>query len=261
MALSAIESEFLSRLAAQGKTIFSSADAQIIWEGSTPVDLALHRLEKKGWLQRLERGVYLIIPLEAGPDRTWSESPLVIAPYLIEPAAVAYWSALHYWHMTEQIPHVTFVQSTERKRSVEIQGMRFQFVNIKKERFFGLLERTLNGKKFHVTDQEKTLLDCADRPDLGGGTVQLARALETAKADIEWPKLDRYLARWGGGTVVKRLGYLVEILDLPIAQKEERLDEWQKILTRGVSLMEPGAGEEGPIVTRWQLRVNIDSLI
>jgi predicted transcriptional regulator of viral defense system len=205
--------------------------------------------------------VYLIIPLEAGPDRTWSESPLVISLYLIEPAAVAYWPAIHYWHMTEQIPRVTFVQSTERKRPVEIQGMRFHFVSIKKERFFGLLERTLNGKKFQITDREKTLLDCADRPDLGGGIVQLAQALEAAKADIEWPKLDEYLERWGGGTVVKRLGYLVERLDLPMAQKAERLEEWQKMLTQGSSMLEPGVGEKGPIATRWQLRVNIDSLI
>lgn len=73
----------------------------------------------------MERGVYLLIPLEAGLERTWSESPMVIAPYLIQPAAVAYWSALHYWQMTEQIPRTTFVQSTKRKRPVEIQGMRF----------------------------------------------------------------------------------------------------------------------------------------
>jgi hypothetical protein len=53
----------------------------------------------------------------------------------------------------------------------------------------------------------------------------------------------------------------MERLDFPIAQKEERLEEWQKMLTRGISMMEPGAGKKGPIVTRWHLRVNINSLI
>ena len=125
MTLSTAETELLTRLAANGKPLFIIAEAQELWEGSTPIKAVQHRLEKKGWLQRVERGVYLLIPLEAGPERTWSESPMVIAPYLIQPAAVAYWSALHYWQMTEQIPRTTFVQSTKRKRPVEIQGMRF----------------------------------------------------------------------------------------------------------------------------------------
>ncbi|MDD2695310.1 MAG: type IV toxin-antitoxin system AbiEi family antitoxin domain-containing protein [Anaerolineales bacterium] len=260
MTLSAGEYELLSRLAAKGKTIFSTSEAQELWGGSTPIKTVLHRLEKKGWLQRVERGVYLLIPLEAGPERTWSESPLVIAPYLIQPAAVAYWSALHYWQMTEQIPRITIVQSTKRKLPVEVQGMRFQFVTVKEARFFGVLERTLNGKKFYVTDREKTLVDCADRPDLGGGILQLAQALRTAQTEIEWSKLDAYLMRWEGGTVVKRLGYLVDRLQIPIPEREPRLAEWQKMISRGISPLEPGAGRSGPVVTRWGLRINVDAL-
>jgi len=249
MSLSPNEFELLSLLAAEGKTIFSTKDVQELWEGSTPIKTVLHRLEKKGWLQRMKRGVYLLIPLEAGLERIWSESPLVIAPHLIQPAAVAYWSALHYWQMTEQIPRITFVQSTKRKQPVEIQGMRFQFVTIKEERFFGVLERTLNGKKFYVTDREKTLVDCANRPDLSGGIMQLAQALETGYKEIEWPKLDAYLKRWEGGTVVKRLGYLIDRLRIPIPERELRLANWQKMLSRGSSPLEPGAGRSGPVVT------------
>lgn len=257
MALSAGESEFLSRLAAEGKTIFSIKEAQETWEGSTPTKTVLHRLEKKGWLQRVERGVYLLIPLEAGPERTWSESSLVIAPYLIQPAAVAYWSALHYWQMTEQIPRITFVQSTKRKLPVDVLGLRFQFVAVKEARFFGILERMLNGKKFFVTDREKTLVDCANRPDLSGGVMQLAQALETGYAEIEWPKLDAYLKSWEGGTVVKRLGYLIDRLSIQIPEREPRLAEWRKLLSRGISPLEPGLGNSGPVVTRWGLRINV----
>src|SRR4030067_114103 len=140
MNLSNQESDFLSRLSAKGKSIISTDEAEKVWQGSTPVRVVLHRLEKKGWLQRLDRGLYLLIPLEAGPERFWSESPLVIASHLIEPAAVAYWSALSYWQMTEQIPRITFVQSTKRKRPLEIQGMQFQFVTIKREHYFGVVE-------------------------------------------------------------------------------------------------------------------------
>jgi predicted transcriptional regulator of viral defense system len=260
MNLSDQESEFLSRLSAEGESIISTAEAQKAWRGSTPIDLVLHRLEKKGWLQRLDRGVYLLIPLEAGPERVWSESPLVIVPYLIQPAAVAYWSALHYWQMTEQIPRITFVQSTKRKRPLEIQGVQFRFISIKEGRFFGIAERKIEDKKFKVTDREKTLIDCADRPDLSGGIAQLSQALQNEHAQVDWKKLETYFERWGGGTVVKRLGYLVEVLDLPIPGRESRLEGWKALLTKGISPLEPGAGEDGPIVTNWRIRVNINGL-
>jgi predicted transcriptional regulator of viral defense system len=251
------ESRFLARMAAEGQTIFSAAQAWPFWDGDTPLPLLLHRLVKKGWLKRLQHGVYLLVPLEAGPERAWTESPLVIAPHLLKPAAVAYWSALRYWQLTEQIPQLTFVQSTRRKRPVEILGLRFRFVTVNARRFFGVAQRSLNGKPIWVTDREKTLIDCADRPDLGGGILQLAQALPTAGDAIDWPRLDAYLERWGGGAVVKRLGYLVEHLQFPIPRREQRLRGWQRLLSRGISALEPGAGPSGPIVTRWRLRINV----
>lgn len=260
MNLSKQESEFLARLSADGISIITTTKAREAWRGATSVDVGLHRLEKKGWLQRLDKGVYLLIPLEAGPERSWTESPLVVAPYLIQPSAVAYWSALHYWQMTEQIPRVTFVQSPKRKQPVEIQGVRFQFVNIKEEHFFGVSERKINEEKFKVTDPEKTLIDCADRPDLSGGIVQLSQALENGCAEIDWEKMDQYLDRWGGGTVVKRLGYLVEVLNIPIPERGSRLKRWKELLTWGISPLEPGSGRHGPIVTAWRIQVNVSGL-
>lgn len=111
----------------------------------------------------------------------------------------------------------------------------------------------------YVTDREKTLLDAA-RPDLSGGIAQLAQALQAAHADVDWTRLDDYLVKWGGGVPVKRLGYLVEALALPIPDLEQRLQRWQTSLSRGISLLEPGAGPSGPVVTRWRVRLNVDIL-
>jgi predicted transcriptional regulator of viral defense system len=261
--LSAREAEFLARLAAEGQTLFSTEEAQAWWGDTGYAANVLSRLVDKGWLQRLERGLYMLIPLEAGPERAWSESALVIAPHLIQPTAVAYWSALNYWTMTEQVPRTVFVQSTRRKRPVEVMGIRFRFVTVSQARFFGVARRTLDGKAVYVTDREKTLLDAAARPDLSGGIRfnrpggrQLAQALRAAYPDVNWGRLDDYLTRWGGGAPVKRLGYLVEALALPIPDLEQRLRRWQGMLSQGISLLEPGMGAAGPVVTRWRLRLN-----
>jgi predicted transcriptional regulator of viral defense system len=151
-----------------------------------------------------------------------------------------------------------FVQSTRRKRPVEVLGIRFRFVTVSEARFFGVARRTLDGKAMYVTDREKTLLDAAARPDLSGGTLQLAQALRAAHPDVDWERLDDYLARWGGGAPVKRLGYLVETLALPIPDLEGRLQRWQGMLSQGISLLEPGPSAAGQVLTRWRLRLNGD---
>jgi predicted transcriptional regulator of viral defense system len=197
----------------------------------------------------------LIIPLEAGPARNWTENGWVIAQHLTDPAAIAYWSALRYWNMTEQIPQVILVQTTRRKQPKEIAGMRFQFVTVIPRHFFGIARAQIAGKTIQVTDREKTIIDCAARPDLSGGIMQLAQVLRSSTKQIHWERLDQYLERWGGGAVVKRLGYLVEALKIPL--RADRLAGWQSQISRGVSLLEPGAGNLGPVVSRWQLRVNV----
>ena len=248
------ESEFLSKIAEKGLSVISFEQAQALWNPPERTPDVLYRLTQKGWLRRLERGVYLLIPLEAGPARTWTENGSVIAQYLIEPAAIAYWSALHHWNMTEQIPQVTFVQTTHRKQSTEIAGMKFQFVTVIQKHFFGIATANLAGKMFEVTDRDMTLLDCAARPDLSGGILQLAQSLRSSSSQIDWKKLDQYLRKWGGGAVVKRLGYLVEALKLP--GREEWLLGWQGLITQGISPLEADAGNQGTICIRWRLRIN-----
>jgi predicted transcriptional regulator of viral defense system len=255
------EAQFLIAFASQGRRIFTSEQAREFWGDATYTTNVLGRLERGGWLHRLERGTYLIVPLEAGPDRAWSESALVIAPYLIEPAAVAYWSALHHWHMTEQIPCTVFVQSTSRKhqRRKEILGVSYRFVTVVESKFFGVVECTLDGQPITVTDREKTLVDAADRPDLSGGIAQLAQALQAAWSDLDLHRLEDYLERWPTGSPMKRIGYLVESLELPFQDRDERLARWRRSLSSGIVALEPGRGTtEGRIVTRWGLRLNVD---
>lgn len=257
--LSAREAEFLTRFASEGRRIFTTDQAREFWGDAAYTGNILGRLEKGGWLYRLERGVYMIVPLEAGPERVWSESALVIASYLVQPAAVAYWSALHYWQMTEQVPHTVFVQSTSRKhqRTKEVLGVTYRFVTVAPARFFGVVRRTFNGQPFYVTDREKTLVDAADRPELSGGAAQLAQALRAGWQELDWSRLDEYLARWPGGGPLKRLGYLVESLALPLPDREKRLARWREKVTTGIIALEPGLDGEGRIVTRWGVRVNV----
>jgi predicted transcriptional regulator of viral defense system len=257
MSLSKQETEFLTTFSASGKRIFTYKQATDYWQSKVAATNTLGRLVRKGWLQRLDRGLYMIIPLEAGPERLWSENALVLASNLISPGAVAYWSALRFWNMTEKIPRVQFIQTTKRKKSLTIQGVEFQFIYVAGRYFFGISTRKIEDIPIIVTDREKTIIDAASRPDLSGGIVQLAQAMKSSINSIDWEKLEHYLEQWGGGVVAKRLGYLVETLSLPIPARDSKLSHWQTMISKGIGQLEPGFVRSGPIVTRWQLQINV----
>lgn len=257
MSLSKQETEFLTTFSASGKRVFSFQQAVEFWQSKVAATNSLGRLVRKGWLQRLQRGLYMIIPLEAGPERLWSENAFILASNLISPGAVAYWSALRFWNMTEQVPQVQFIQTTKRKKAIIIQGVKFQFIHVAERYFFGFSSRKIEDFSITVTDREKTIIDAASRPDLSGGIIQLTQAMKTSINSIDWEKLERYLIQWGGGVVAKRLGYLIEALSLPIPQRETKINFLQSMISKGISPLEPGAGRTGPVITRWQLQINV----
>ncbi len=132
--------EFLLKLSGAGKTIFTVEEAQTLTDlPPDHLNTLLYRLAQKQWLKRLERGTYLIVPLEAGLDREWSADPFLVASYLADPCAIGYWSALSHWNLTEQLPRAVYVQTTDRKheREKEVLGVHFIFVTLSDHRFFG----------------------------------------------------------------------------------------------------------------------------
>jgi len=260
ISLSDTEASLLTTLAAAGNDIFRVRDAyQVLGKGRSTRD-TLERLVNKGWLGRVEKGKYLIVPLAAGPERTWTEDAFVIARHLVRPSMVAYWSALNYWNLTEQVPRVTYIQTTARKenRRPSVLGMQFQIVRIKRQRFFGTHRFHVGESVAETTNREKTIIDCMDRPELSGGVAEVARALQEGDGKFDWKRVTGYLCRFGSGAVVKRLGFLVEALKPQHPPGLELLEEWQGLLTAGISKLDPSSPREPHrIATRWRVAVNL----
>ena len=89
--LSEQESYLLSTLAAQGRTLFTIADARAVLDvPDANLHKLLHRLYRKQWVERLERGRYLLLPLAAGPEPHWTEHEYLIAAALMQ--SDPYWN-------------------------------------------------------------------------------------------------------------------------------------------------------------------------
>jgi hypothetical protein len=150
-----------------------------------------------------------------------------------------------------------FVQTLRRRfrPRVTILGVQYQFILVVDRKLFGVTTRTIDGLDFRITDREKTLVDACDRPDLCGGVQGIVEALLSSD-DLDWEKVDTYLDRMRSGAIYKRLGYLVDSLEIPIPDPQRRLDQWRGSISEGIALLEPGQKPEGPIHTAWRVRVN-----
>ncbi len=255
------EAEFLTCLAAETDHRFTIDDAVAFWGSPAMAWKKLWRLEQKGWIARVERGKYIIIPLEAGSKRIWSEDPYLIAKSLVEPAVIAYWSAIRYWDWTEQLPNIIFIQTTRRKKKSrkKVFGVPYEIVTIPEGKFFGYIKQWRNEIDFLVTDKEKTLIDCADDVNRSGSIEELIKAVKEGAKEISWDKLGKYVDQFPNGAVKKRLGFLFEFL-VPEAPQlaKNLLNKWQSELTSGISPLVPGGIKTGKISSRWRILNNAE---
>ena len=250
------QAEFLTTMAGSGRDIFTVQDASGFWGSDQHMRNELAQLESKGWLERLEKGRYLIIPLEAGVNREWSEDPLKIGTFLASEGAAAYWTALRHWGWTTQLPRTQLFITPVRRfnRETTVLGVRYRFVIMKRERIFGIREDWQEGFKVRVTDPERTMLDILDRTDLSGGIGEVSAALQSAWGDLDVVTLLGYIRRYGSGTVPKRLGYLIEQLRLPA--QIGLVDELRSLIGSGITQLERGGPKTGVMTRRWNLQIN-----
>ena len=215
-------------------------------------------LTERGWLVRVHPGLYATVSLEAESPSEWWEDPWVVAAKLFGPDCyLGGWTACEHWNLTDQIFHETVVFTTRRVRSAEteVQGFPFRIRRVAPERIFGTRPVWRGRIRVEVSDPTRTVVDLLDKPSLGGGIRHVAEVVgeyfHSEHRDEE--RLGDYLIRFGNGAAYKRLGYLLEKLDVtaPVL-----LGECRDGVTAGISLLDLDLPRKGPVIRRWNLRVN-----
>jgi len=232
------------------KKIFTIDEAGKVFDldrGSLKVILS--RLEEAGWVERLERGKYMVIPLSARKGE-YTLNEFVVGSMLVEPYAVAYWSALHYHGLTEQVPGTVFIQTTARRKRLDsrVFGVQYKVVKIVEYKFFGVDDVWIDGSVIKVTAIEKTIVDCLDHPEYCGGIIEVAKALKNEVFDYRL--LAEYSQRINNSGVVRRLGYLCGLFDTQI--------DLPGVDTRNYLYLDPTMPHEGETDSSWRLKVNVD---
>ena len=218
----------------------------------------LAHLAERGWLARIQRGLYTTVPLDAVDPARWREDPWIVASKVFSPDFyVGGWTAGQHWEFTTQIfrETVVFTSRRIRHRSTEIQGFPYRVKSVSVNKMFGTQGVWRAQSRVTLSNPTRTIVDILDDPFIGGGIRHVAEMLE---AYMDGDQRDdslliEHAVRLGNRSVFKRLGYLLESLGLP----NKRLIRASRIrMSSGYSLLDPTLPPSGRILRRWNLRLN-----
>lgn len=185
-----------------------------------------HDLVKKGWLQRVGRGRYLLNPSRHGPDAIPDTDPLRFGSRIVSPYYFGFATAAELLGLLPQASRVYYIVTPKRGNAQWAHPAEFRRVTVEPSRFFGFERIERRGESIRVSDRERTVLDCLSRPEFSGGLGGAVKVLESAARTLDWSRLDRYLQRLRSRSLTLRLAYLVESfvrVNLPPAAWLERI--------------------------------------
>lgn len=262
--------QLLEALIERNGPIFSIDDAKHLARDMNFSDqnlrLTLSRLAHAEWITRIKRGIYIV----DSPVFKGNIHPFAIVAFLVEPMAISHWSALVHHGLTTQIP--VMIQATTPKkvvtpemregRAIKIRGRTvwrvlehdIEFIYIEKDRFFGHEQYWVS--EWHqvlITDRERTLLDMVARPDIFGGFDVTIETYEENFESINASRLVEYAIQYDMGSVVKRLGWLLEEVGAP-ARILRPLIHYP---VKAYYPLDPGRLRSGPTDSRWRIINNL----
>ena len=238
-----------------GETITPQEVSIILGMTRQRSSLLLSYWNKQGWVKRVRRGLYILIPLSADNKDISVEDPAIFAMRLFAPCYIGGWSATGYWDMTEQLFNTVLVMTVKHpnNRNLTVDGMKFKLKSITKNKLFGLKTVWRGKSKIKVSDPSRTVADMLMDPQLGGGIRPVRNIFQNylISQDRDIKQLIRYCRRLKNGTVFKRLGLLLE-MDAP--EEKKAIKVCKNNLSQGYSKLSP-AINCSKIITKWKLYV------
>lgn len=203
----------------QGRDVVEASDIITLLQSEQTGRKVIRNLLRKGWLTRLTGGRYMLLPPERGAESMGENNPLALAAAVVEDSYVGWWSAAAFHGFTTQMPATVFVAVTKQTKARTVEDTEIRFVTVPARKFFGAKRYTVYGRSVNLSDPEKTLVDCIDRPDLAGGPAELTRIAHAAMVEIDQGKLVDVAIQMKSTSLLQRLGFLMDIVERPLDNK------------------------------------------
>lgn len=254
--LGPVSANFINEILKNGQNIFALNDAvKVYGRGKNETSKFLSDLISRGVLARIKPSVYIVLKLgqESATLNNWP----ILARELAAPDSyfLSHFSAMRIHGMTTHPVFDIYISMLKRHRLRKINNYKYHFIYVHPNHFWGYSVRWINKhEKVCISDIERTILDGLERPELCGGVKELVRGVWAKRNEVDWEKLAIYATRYRTKSAVKRLGFILELLELgqPI------ILELLNIISNAKDyiLLEPMGNKEGKRLSRWRVRIN-----
>jgi predicted transcriptional regulator of viral defense system len=214
-------------------------------------------LTRKGVLQRVGRGRYLVRPFRS-IGRAWTVSAPVAATLLLEGEPHYLGGRWAWWfHRLTQQVHGSRVDAfvTRWRPERKLANARVLFHRTQRPKLgVGVEIATIEGVPVRVSDMERTLLDVLDHPGLLGTLSDALERFEEVLARADIKRLVSHAGLVSRPSTCQRLGILLERRGASrarLAPLAHRIEE-----TRSVLSLWPDRRREGPVHPRWRVVEN-----
>jgi predicted transcriptional regulator of viral defense system len=252
----------VKELASQGVRLFKSDQVKELALScgieSSNLNKFLYRLKKEGWIIPIKKGAYALSPILTGSNPI-HEFELAMA--LSQPAAISHWSAMHYHHITDQIPRMTFVLITTVTRSPRISHKQsetpfdltsYHLTRINPGLFFGIQKVWIGEVAVCITDLERTLLDGLANPQYCGGFLEVLNAFKLSLNQIEISKIIDYALKLNVA-IAKRLGWVLQHQGIEMASLKKLIE----LPIKGYRKLDASLPPNGKYNQQWMVQENI----
>lgn len=212
----------------------------------------------KGTVQIIKRGLYYVVPEGRSPDK-FKPSSILIASRLSEKSVLGFHTALDVMGYGHSVFHRFFYYASKRKRKFNFKEDKFICVktpeSLKKKNlaFLGVNEEYFQNLTIKFTNRERTLVDCLDRPDYGGGIEEIYRSVEKYSY-LKFEELLKYLYARSKKILFAKVGFFLEQHKKQFYVEQNFLDKLHKEQPSSVVYFNPKR-KEGKLVKSWNLVV------
>ncbi len=249
----------LAYLKTKGKVCFKFDDAFQALPNLTEntVRKLLSVMTAQQLLVRIKEGVYYVLPDDKS-EKNFVPNPFIIADNIVRAKEyyIGYSSALKIHNLSTQLySKEQIVVATQLKPSeVKIKDISYQFIYHNDKHFFGYTKIAIDDHtKVVCSDLEKTIIDCLFKPHYAGGIVEIAKAIYLSKDKIRYEKLLDYAKKFQSQVVIKRLGFILDILEIDTAILEKLID----LKTASFELLDTSLPKTTTYISKWYIQQNV----
>lgn len=225
---------------------------------SRSTSLKLGSLVNKGWVERVRRGVYVLLPVGVDVRTLRDEwSAWEMAQEFFGTCYIGGWSAARHWALLDTAPARSLVitSSSVRSKTVSIRGHEYRLFRVPSERANVASAISGGAIEIKISSPERTIIDCLRNPIIAGGIdnimLMMKAYAETAERDFE--KLLATAESDANGAAWKRLGYLSEVV---WPERHEVISATRNRVTTGTIKLDPSIADRGRLIKRWGLWIN-----